>query len=211
VPEKVTPSFEPREKPESHWIAPAPDKAARAAAKRQQPCIVWLTGLSAAGKSTLAMVIDQKLHALGCHTYVLDGDNLRRGLCNDLGFTHEDRVENIRRVAEVARLMVDAGLIVIVAFISPFASDRKMARELVGEDEFFEVFVDAPLALAEQRDPKGLYRMARSGNLANFTGIDSPYEAPANPDLRIDTARLSPVEGADAVIALLEQRAKLAG
>ena len=185
------------------------DQEARAAAKGQQPCVIWLTGLSAAGKSTIANAVEERLHERGCHTYLLDGDNVRQGLNKDLGFADEDRVENIRRVAEVARLMVDAGLIVIVAFISPFESDRRMARHLVGENEFFEIFVDAPLELAEQRDPKGLYRLARSGGLANFTGIDSPYEAPESPDLRVDTAALSPAEGADAVIALLEQRAVL--
>jgi bifunctional enzyme CysN/CysC len=193
-----------------HWQAIDIDKHARAITKRQQPCIIWLTGLSGAGKSTIANLVERKLHALGCHSYLLDGDNVRHGLNKDLGFTDADRVENIRRVAEVAKLMVDAGLIVIVAFISPFANEREMAKALVEEDEFFEVFVDAPLALAEERDPKGLYRKARMGELKNFTGIDSAYEPPESPDLRLDTAALSPQEAADAVISFLERRGVLA-
>ena len=192
-----------------HWQSLEIDKQARAAAKHQTPCVIWLTGLSGAGKSTIANLVERKLHARGCHTYLFDGDNVRHGLNKDLGFTDADRVENIRRVAEVARLMLDAGLIVIVAFISPFASEREMARRLVDEGEFFEIFVDAPLELAEQRDPKGLYKKARSGELANFTGIDSPYEPPEQPALRLDTAALAPEEAADSVIALLEQRGVL--
>ena len=187
------------------------DKTARAVAKRQQPCVIWLTGLPGAGKSTIANLVERKLHGRGCHTYLLDGDNVRHGLNKDLGFTDADRVENIRRVAEVARLMLDAGLIVIVAFISPFASEREMARRLVAEGEFFEVFVDAPLELAEQRDPKGLYKKARRGELANFTGVDSRYEPPEHPALRLDTAALAPEVAADSVIALLEQHRVLAG
>jgi bifunctional enzyme CysN/CysC len=189
-----------------HWQALEIDKDARAASKRQKPCVVWLTGLSGAGKSTIANVVERRLHARGCHTYVLDGDNVRHGLNKDLGFTDADRVENIRRVAEVAHLMVDAGLIVIVAFISPFRSERDMARRLVDEREFFEIFVDAPLELAEERDPKGLYQKARSGALVNFTGIDSPYEHPENPDLRLDTAALTPERAGDLVVELLEDR-----
>ncbi|HET7127681.1 MAG TPA: adenylyl-sulfate kinase [Gaiellaceae bacterium] len=191
------------------WQATDVDKRARAAAKRQRPCVVWLTGLSGAGKSTIANLVERELHARGSHTYLLDGDNVRHGLNKDLGFTEADRVENIRRVAEVAKLMVDAGLIVIVAFISPFRSERQMARALVEENEFVEVFVDAPLELAEARDPKGLYRKARRGELANFTGIDSPYETPEQPELRVDTAALSPHEAASAVIALLERKGLL--
>ena len=167
--------------------------------------VVWLTGLPGAGKSTIARLVEADLHRRGNHAYVLDGDNIRRGLNCDLGFTDADRVENVRRVAEVARLMVDAGLIVIVAFISPFASGREMARSLVGEHAFFEVFIDAPLEVTEARDPKGLYRRARAGELANFTGIDSPYEPPQAPDLHLDTVTLSPARAARAIIALLER------
>ncbi|MDX6525075.1 MAG: bifunctional enzyme CysN/CysC, partial [Gaiellales bacterium] len=170
----------------------------------QRPCIVWLTGLSGSGKSTIANLVERKLHALGRHTYLLDGDNVRHGLNKDLGFTDADRVENIRRVGEVARLMVDAGLIVLASFISPFRAERDTVRALVEDGEFLEVHVDAPLALAESRDPKGLYRKARRGELKNFTGIDSPYEAPEQPELRIDSGELSAEEAADAVIAALE-------
>jgi len=177
------------------------DKFARSGLKEQHPLVVWLTGLSGAGKSTIAALVEQRLHALGRHTYLLDGDVVRNGLNNDLGFEQADRVENIRRVAEVAKMMVDAGLIVIVAFISPFTSERRLARSLVDEDEFIEVFVDAPLAVAEARDPKGLYAKARRGQLANFTGIDSPYEAPTEPDVHLDTTRLTPDEAAAKVIA----------
>ena len=171
----------------------------------QTPGVLWLTGLPGAGKSTIADRVDAELDRRGHHAYVLDGDNIRRGLNCDLGFTDSDRVENIRRVAEVARLMVDAGLIVIVAFISPFASGREMARSLVGEHPFYEVFVDAPLEVTEARDPKGLYRRARAGELPNFTGIDSPYEPPEAPDLHLDTVTLSPAGAAGQVIALLER------
>jgi len=179
------------------------NKAARAAAKRQKPCVLWLTGLSGAGKSTIANLLEKKLHAAGHHTYLLDGDNVRHGLTKDLGFTAEDRVENIRRIAEVARLMVDAGLIVLTAFISPFRAERRMARGLLQAGEFFEVFVDTPLAVAEARDPKGLYRKARRGEIKNFTGIDSPYEEPEAPEIRIDTSRLAPEEAAQAILAEL--------
>ena len=192
-----------------HWQALDVDKAARAASKHQRPGVLWFTGLSGAGKSTIANLVEKRLHALGCHTYLLDGDNVRHGLNKDLGFTDADRVENIRRVAEVAKLMVDAGLIVVVAFISPFASERRMARALLQEGEFVEVFVDTPLALAEERDPKGLYKKARAGELKNFTGIDSPYEAPEHPELRLDTAEHSAEESAKAVVAFLEQRGML--
>ncbi len=168
------------------------DRAARAQHKRQKPCVLWLTGLSGAGKSTIANLVEVELHRRGLHTYILDGDNVRHGLNRDLGFSDADRVENIRRVAEVSRLMIDAGLIVLVSFISPFASERQMARRLFDENEFFEVFVDAPLDVVEARDPKGHYQKARRGELRNFTGIDSPYEPPDNPDLHLDTAALSP-------------------
>ena len=163
-----------------HWQALDITKAARAALNGQRPCVVWFTGLSGAGKSTIANLLEKRLHALGRRTYLLDGDNVRHGLNLDLGFTAADRVENIRRVAEVSRLMLDAGLIVLVSFISPFRAERRMARDLVEEAEFCEVFVDAPLALAEARDPKGLYRKARRGELKNFTGIDSPVQSRLN-------------------------------
>jgi bifunctional enzyme CysN/CysC len=194
-----------------HWQKLAIDKGARAAAKGQRPCVLWLTGLSGAGKSTIANLVERRLHALGCHSYLLDGDNVRHGLNKDLGFTDADRVENIRRVAEVAKLMVDAGLIVIVAFISPFASERRMARSLLEVGEFVEIFVDAPLAVAEARDPKGLYEKARRGELRNFTGIDSPYEAPEHPELRIDTSEGTPDQAADTVVAFLAERGLLPG
>jgi bifunctional enzyme CysN/CysC len=182
------------------WQPFAIDKSSRATLLGQKPFVVWLTGLSAAGKSTIASLVDGELHRRGRHTYVLDGDNVRHGLNRDLGFSVADRAENIRRVAEVARLMVDAGLITLVAFISPFRAERQMARSLFEPDEFYEVFVDAPLSVAEQRDPKGLYRKARAGALPDFTGIDSPYEPPEAPELRIDTAELSPQAAARLVL-----------
>ena len=188
------------------WQETGIDKAARARAIGQAPCVVWLTGLSGAGKSTIADLLEQKLQAMGRHTYLLDGNNVRHGLNRDLGFTDRDRVENIRRVAEVARLMADAGLIVIVSLISPFRSERAMARGTMDEGEFFEVFVDTPIEVCEARDPKGLYAKARRGELENFTGIDSPYEAPDTPDLRIDTTELSADRAADAVLRLLRTR-----
>ncbi|HEY0332139.1 MAG TPA: sulfate adenylyltransferase subunit CysN [Stenotrophomonas sp.] len=168
-----------------HWQHLDVDHAARARIKGQAPKVLWFTGLSGAGKSTIANLVDRRLHALGYHTFILDGDNVRHGLNRDLGFTDEDRVENIRRVAEVARLMADAGLIVLVSFISPFRAERRMARERFGPDEFVEVFVDVPLAVAESRDVKGLYRKARAGQIPNFTGIDSPYEPPEAPELHL--------------------------
>ena len=182
------------------------DKQARALTKGQKPAVLWFTGLSGAGKSTIANRVEKKLHAAGQHTYLLDGDNVRHGLNRDLGFTDADRVENIRRVGEVAKLMADAGLIVLTAFISPFRSERQMARDLMEEGEFVEIFVDTPLDVAEERDPKGLYKKARRGELKNFTGIDSAYEAPQDPELRLDTTRLSEDEAADAVIELLRER-----
>lgn len=189
-----------------HWQALSIDKAARAALKRQTGVVVWFTGLSGAGKSTIADLVEKRLHALGRHTYLLDGDNVRHGLNRDLGFTDEDRVENIRRVAEVARLMVDAGLIVMVSFISPFRAERRLARDLMGPGEFVEVHVDTPLAVAEQRDVKGLYRKARDGQLKNFTGIDSPYEPPEAAEIVIDTTRESPEAAAERIVARLEAR-----
>ena len=189
-----------------HWQHTDVTKASRSALKAQRGQVVWLTGLSGAGKSTIANLVEKRLHALGRHTYLLDGDNVRHGLNKDLGFTEEDRVENIRRVAEVAKLMVDAGLIVLTAFISPFRAERQLARDLLDQGEFIEVFVDTPLAVAEARDVKGLYKKARSGQLKNFTGVDSPYEAPETPELRIDTTAIDPVEAAERIVAWLEGR-----
>jgi bifunctional enzyme CysN/CysC len=182
------------------------DKAARGVLLRQRPAVLWFTGLAGAGTSTIAHRVEKKLHAAGRHCYLLDGDNVRHGLNRDLGFTEADRVENVRRVAEVARLMVDAGLIVLTAFISPFRAERALARALVADDEFIEIHVDTPLAVAEQRDVKGLYRKARRGELANFTGIDSPYEMPESPELRIDTVHEDADAAADRVVALLHAR-----
>jgi bifunctional enzyme CysN/CysC len=186
-----------------HWQSIEVNKAAHSALKGHRPALVWLTGLSGAGKSTIANLVEKKLHALGLHTYLLDGDNVRHGLNKDLGFTEADRVENVRRVAEVARLMVDAGLITLVSFISPFRAEREMARRLIAEGEFCEVFVDTPLAVAERRDPKGLYKKARRGELKNFTGIDSPYEPPERAEVRIDTTTCSPEEAAESIVAYL--------
>jgi bifunctional enzyme CysN/CysC len=188
-----------------HWQALDINKAARAALNHQKPCILWFTGLSGAGKSTIANLVEAQLHVEGRHTYLLDGDNVRHGLNKDLGFTDQDRVENIRRVAEVARLMVDAGLIVLVSFISPFRSERAMARSLVKPGEFIEIFVDTPLAVAESRDVKGLYGKARRGELKNFTGIDSPYETPESPEVRVSTADLTAAEAASQVVAYMRQ------
>jgi bifunctional enzyme CysN/CysC len=186
-----------------HWQAIDVTREARAQMKGQKGRVVWLTGLSGAGKSTIANLVDKRLHALGRHTYLLDGDNVRHGLNRDLGFTEEDRVENIRRVAEVAKLMADAGLIVITAFISPFRAERRMARELMHEGEFIEVFVDAPLDVAEARDEKGLYAKARAGQLKNFTGIDSAYEPPEHAEIVLDTTKLSAVDAAEIVVQRL--------
>ncbi|WP_372742046.1 sulfate adenylyltransferase subunit CysN [Neptunomonas sp.] len=182
------------------------DKTARSTQKHQKPCIVWLTGLSGSGKSTIANLVEKKLYAMGQHTYLLDGDNVRHGLNKDLGFTDADRVENIRRISEVAKLMVDAGLIVVTAFISPFYSERDMAREMVQDGEFIEVFINTPLDVAEQRDVKGLYKKARRGELKNFTGIDSPYEAPKHAECTLDTTSMSPDECADIVIDYMREK-----
>ena len=186
-----------------HWQALDVTKEARTAIKGHRPAVVWFTGLSGAGKSTIANALERQLHALGCHTALLDGDNVRHGLNRDLGFTDADRVENIRRVAEVARLMVDAGLIAVVSFISPFRAERTSARALVGENEFIEVYVETPLEAAEQRDRKGLYRKARAGELPHFSGIDSPYEPPQAPEVGIDTVTSSVPESAARIIAHL--------
>ena len=191
------------------WHQMDVDKSVRAQAKGQKPAVLWFTGLSGSGKSTIANLVERKLLALGRHTYLLDGDNVRHGINRDLGFTEADRVENIRRVAEVAKLMTDAGLIVLVSFISPFRSERVMARELMEEGEFQEIFVDAPLAICEERDPKGLYAKARDGQIKNFTGIDSPYEAPENPELVLNNAGETAEANADRVIELLKQQGLL--
>jgi bifunctional enzyme CysN/CysC len=186
-----------------HWQALDVSKASRAAQKGQKGRVVWLTGLSGAGKSTIANLVEKRMQADGRHTYLLDGDNVRHGLNKDLGFTEEDRVENIRRVAEVSKLMVDAGLIVLVSFISPFRAERRMARELMEDGEFVEVYVATPLAVAEQRDVKGLYAKARAGELKNFTGIDSPYEEPEHAEITVDTTTLSPEQAAEEIVAWL--------
>ncbi|HVK40933.1 MAG TPA: sulfate adenylyltransferase subunit CysN [Phenylobacterium sp.] len=187
-----------------HWQALDVDKNSRAALKGQRGRVVWLTGLSGSGKSTIANLVEKRLHADGRHTYLLDGDNVRHGLNKDLGFTDEDRVENIRRVAEVARLMVDAGLIVLVSFISPFRAERRLARDLQAEGDFVEVYVNTPLEVAEQRDVKGLYKKARAGELKNFTGIDSPYEPPENAEITVDTTAMTATEAAERIVAWLE-------
>ncbi|MBC7163318.1 MAG: sulfate adenylyltransferase subunit CysN [Immundisolibacter sp.] len=185
------------------------DKAARARLMGQQPAVLWFTGLSGAGKSTIANLVEKKLYALGHHSYLLDGDNVRHGLNKDLGFTDADRVENIRRVAEVAKLMVDAGLIVLTAFISPFRAERALARSLLEEGEFIEVHIDTPLDVAEGRDVKGLYKKARRGELKNFTGIDSPYEPPENPELRVNTVECDAEQAAERVIERLRQLGRI--
>ena len=187
-----------------HWQALDVDKQSRAAIKQQTPKIIWLTGLSGSGKSTIANLIEKKLIAKGRHSYLLDGDNVRHGLNKDLGFTDADRVENIRRVAETANLMLDAGLIVITSFISPFRAERDMARTLFNDDEFIEVFVDASLEVCEQRDPKGLYKKARAGQIKNFTGLDSPYENPLKPELVIDTIEITVEQAADRIIKFVD-------
>lgn len=197
----------PSQSPNVHHQALTVDKAARAAQKRQRAAVIWLTGLSGAGKSTIANALDRALNACGHHTALLDGDNLRHGLNRDLGFADADRVENVRRVAEVARLMVDAGLIVLVASISPFRTERDLARSLVAPGEFVEVHVDAPLAVAEARDVKGLYRKARAGELRNFTGIDSPYEVPLAPELRVPGHGILIDEAVDLVMQQLRAMA----
>lgn len=192
-----------------HWQALDVNKHARAGLKGQKACVLWFTGLSGSGKSTVANLVEKRLHAIGRHTYTLDGDNVRHGLNKDLGFTDADRVENIRRVAEVSKLMVDAGLIVLVSFISPFRSERRLARELVQAGEFFEVFVDTPLEEAEKRDPKGLYKKARRGELRNFTGIDSPYEPPEKAEIHLLTALYSPEEAAEQILKNLRDAGML--
>ncbi|MCH8247775.1 MAG: sulfate adenylyltransferase subunit CysN [Bacteroidetes bacterium] len=186
-----------------HWQSLDIDRTARAEQKGQNPCVLWFTGLSGSGKSTIANLVEKKLHDLGKHTYLLDGDNVRHGLNKDLGFTDADRVENIRRVAETAKLFVDAGMIVLVSFISPFRSERRMARELLQEGEFLEVYVSTPIEICERRDPKGLYKKARSGELKNFTGIDSDYEIPENPEIVVDGGNSDPDVLADKIVSTL--------
>jgi bifunctional enzyme CysN/CysC len=191
------------------WQAVDIDKAARAARNGQKGSVLWFTGLSGAGKSTVANVLERRLFTEGRHTYLLDGDNIRHGLNKDLGFTDADRVENIRRVAEVARLMVDAGLIVLVSFISPFRAERRMARQLFEPGEFVEIHVDVPLAVAEARDAKGLYAKARRGELRNFTGVDSPYEPPEAPELRLDASVAAPEEAAETILRHMRATGRL--
>jgi bifunctional enzyme CysN/CysC len=186
-----------------HWQALDVTKNARASLKGQKPAMLWFTGLSGSGKSTIANLVERALHAEGKHTYMLDGDNVRHGLNRDLGFTDADRVENIRRVAETAKLFVDAGLIVLVSFISPFRSERRMARELLQAGEFIEVFVDTPIEVCIERDPKGLYKKAQAGEIKHFTGIDSPYEVPENPELTLKTVQDDPTSQATSILAYL--------
>jgi bifunctional enzyme CysN/CysC len=183
-----------------HWQALEISREAHAALKGQKPAVLWFTGLSGSGKSTIANLVEKKLHAAGRHTFLLDGDNVRHGLNKDLGFTEADRIENIRRVGEVAKLMADAGLIVLTAFISPFRAERELVRSMLPAGEFVEVFVDTPLEVAEGRDVKGLYKKARAGELKNFTGIDSPYERPEKPEIRIDTTAISPEDAAEQIV-----------
>ena len=186
-----------------HWQAGDIDRDMRANLKNQRPALLWFTGLSGSGKSTIANLVEKKLHRMNRHSFLLDGDNVRHGLNKDLGFTEADRIENIRRVGEVAKLMTDAGLIVITAFISPFRAEREMVRAMLPEGEFLEIFIDTPLAEAERRDVKGLYKKARAGQLKNFTGIDSPYEAPEAPEIRIDTTAMTAEEAADLIVERL--------
>lgn len=187
------------------WHQQHLDKRQRSSQKRQKACILWFTGLSASGKSTTANAVEKKLFELGHHTYLLDGDNVRHGLNNDLGFSDDDRVENIRRIGEMSKLFADAGLIVLSAFISPFRADRQMVRDLVEEAEFIEIHMSTPLSVCEQRDPKGLYKRARQGEIKNFTGIDSLYEAPESPEITLNTAECDIDACAEQVITYLKQ------
>jgi adenylylsulfate kinase len=191
------------------WHGTSVTKAERSKLKNQQPVILWFTGLSGSGKSTIANALESKLYEMGYHTYLLDGDNIRHGLNKNLGFSDEDRVENIRRIGEVAKLFVDAGVLVMTAFISPFRADRDMVRGIVGEGEFIEVFVDTPLEVCEERDPKGLYKKARAGQIKNFTGLDSPYEAPLSSEITLKTAEQSIEESLEYIVSTLKQRGLL--
>ena len=188
------------------WHTTQVDKLQRAKLKQQKPCLLWYTGLSGSGKSTIANAVDALLFQRQCHSYLLDGDNVRHGLNGDLAFSGQDRVENIRRISEVAKLFVDAGLIVSTAFISPFRADRALAKSKLDESEFIEVFIDTPIEVCEQRDPKGLYKMARAGEIKNFTGIDSSYEAPEQPQIHINTAEKSIEQCAQQVIDYLLEK-----
>ena len=185
------------------WLKTVIDKKSRSEIKKQKPCVIWFTGLSGSGKSTIANILEQKLYELSFHTMLLDGDNIRFGLNKDLGFTEIDRIENIRRISEVSKLMTEAGLVTIVSFISPFESERTMAKNLFKKNEFFEIFVKASLSVVEKRDTKGLYKKARLGQLPNFTGIDSPYEPPKKPDLILHTSKFSAEECAEQILELL--------
>ncbi|CAM4060646.1 adenylyl-sulfate kinase [Pseudoalteromonas byunsanensis] len=188
------------------WHNYAVDKALRSEQKGHKPCVLWFTGYSGSGKSTVAGALESALHQQGVHTYLLDGDNVRHGLCKDLGFSDADRVENIRRVGELSKLMADAGLVVLTAFISPFRAERDMVRELLGGGEFIEVFLDTPLDVCEQRDPKGLYKKARAGEIKHFTGIDSDYQVPNNPEVRLDTSKNSLQQSVEQLIAYLKTK-----
>ncbi len=189
-----------------HWQTVEINKQSRAKAMNQRPCVLWFTGLSGSGKSSIASLVEKELHRRGFFTYLLDGDNVRHGLCRDLGFTDADRVENLRRISETSKLFVDAGLIVLASFISPFRAERLSSRNLFESGEFMEIFVDTPLEVCEQRDPKGLYRLARAGKLANFTGLDSPYETPVSPELVLKGDKATPEDLAFQVIQEMEKR-----
>ncbi|WP_017443602.1 adenylyl-sulfate kinase [Gayadomonas joobiniege] len=188
------------------WHTTNVSKTERSAQKKQKPCILWFTGLSGSGKSTVANAVEAQLFEAGAHSYLLDGDNVRHGINKDLSFSDEDRIENIRRIGEISKLFVDSGLLVLTAFISPFRGDREMVRNLVEQGEFIEVFIDTPLAVCEQRDPKGLYKKARDGKIPHFTGISSPYEAPEEPEIHIKTADKSIAECAEQVVSYLREQ-----